>query len=122
MIFKRIAAICFAIAFLMAIVVFTGVGSDIIPRGIAKIIFLAAGAGGLVLNLLSFRYGKHDPGFNFLYWLGSIILFLGLVFIIMHWPFGYYILIAGLGTVGISFFVSPNIDGDKSDSNDLLDN
>ena len=122
MILKRIAAVAFAIAFLMAIVLFTGTGSDLVPRGIARIVFLAAGALGLVLNLLSFRYGKHDPNFNLIYWLGSIVLFIGLMFLIMRWPFGFYIVLAGMATVGISFFVSPNIDKKEEEESDLLDN
>lgn len=122
MILKRIAAICFAIAFLMAIVLFTGTGAQYIPRLSAKFIFLAAGALGLLLNLLSFRYGKHDANFNFIYWLGSIILFIGLTFMIMHWPFGMYIVMGGMSIVGVSFFIQPKILDDHSKNDDLLDN
>lgn len=122
MILKRIAAICFALAFLMAIVLFTGTGSQYISRLNAKFIFLAAGAIGLLLNLLSFRYGKHDANFNFFYWLGSIILFIGLTFMIMHWPFGMFIVIGGMATVGISFFVQPKIYNEEVKNDDLLDN
>lgn len=122
MILKRIAAICFAIAFLMAIVLFTGTGSQYIPRLTAKFVFLAAGALGLLLNLLSFRYGKHDANFNFFYWLGSIVLFIGLTFMIMHWPFGMFIVIGGMATVGISFFVHPKIYDEAAKNDELLDN
>ena len=120
MILKRIAAICFAIAFIMAIVMFTGLGSELITRSFAKVIFLIVGACGLLLNLLSFRSGKHSAGFNLIYWLGSIVLFIGLTFLIMHWPYGFYIVLAGMATVGISFFYSPNLD-EKGKSDDLLD-
>jgi len=121
MILKRIAAVCFAIAFLMAIVIFTGTGLEYISRGTAKIIFLCVGALGLLLNLFSFRYGKQNEGFNFFYWLGSIILFIGLTFQMMNWPFSFYIIIAGLLVIGISFFYNPNPDDDNSAKNDLLD-
>jgi len=121
MILKRIAAICFAIAFLMAIVMFTGVGSDMISRSLAKLIFLIVGACGLLLNLFSFRYGKHRAEFNFFYWLGSLILFTGLTFMIMHWPYGFMIVLAGMATVGISFFYNPQIDENEK-RDDLLDN
>lgn len=121
MIFKKIAAISFAIAFLMAIVMFTGIGIDIISRGIAKIIFLTCGAIGLLFNLFSFRSGKQRSGFNFFYWFGSIVLFFGLTFRIMHWPYGFYIIIAGLIIVGISFFYTPKMEDDASSNNDLLD-
>lgn len=122
MILKRIAAICFALAFLMAIVLFTGTGSQYIPRLIAKFIFLAAGASGLMLNLLSFRFGKHDISFNFFYWLGSIVLFIGLTFMILHWPYGMYLVMGGMAIVGLSFFVNPKIMNDDAKNEDLLDN
>lgn len=119
--FKRIASICFAIAFLMAIVLFAGYGRSYIGIGTARIIFLVSGAIGLVLNLLSFRFGKQDPGFNLIYWFGSIILFIGLVFMLMHWPYGIYILITGLFVVGISFFVPEGMADLNSKKDDLLD-
>ncbi|MFN5149806.1 MAG: hypothetical protein ACK46O_06915 [Flavobacteriia bacterium] len=121
MVLKRIAAICFAIAFLMAIVMFTGVGSDLISRSVAKLIFLIVGACGLLLNLFSFRLGKHRAEFNFFYWLGSLVLFTGLIFMIMHWPYGFLIVLAGMATVGVSFFYNPGIEESK-EREDLLDN
>ncbi len=121
MILKRIAAISFAIAFIMALVLFTELGNDIIPRSVAKYLFLAAGAFGLLFNLLSFRHGKSDAGFNFFYWLGSLVAFTGLAFMLFHWPYGKYILIAGMLILGVSFFYTPNIDPQKPED-DLLDN
>lgn len=119
---KRIAALCFAVAFLMAIVLFAGYGRSIIPPGIARILFLICGASGLLLNLISFRFGKQDAGFNLVYWFGSIVLFIGLVFMMMHWKYGFYILLAGLFTVGISFLI-PSGMVDKEDKNDeIIDN
>ena len=120
MILKRIAAICFALSFIMAIALFTDLGSGIISRITARSFFLIFGAAALILNLLSFRYGKHPAGFNFLYWLGSIVVFIGLTFILFHWPYGYYIILAGMGTVGLSFFYRPNLD-DVQENDDLLD-
>lgn len=120
MILKRIAAICFALSFLMAIILFTGYGTKFIPLGYAKAIFLISGAFGLLLNLFAFRIGKNSPGFNLMYWMGSIIIFIGLAFILMRWPYGYYIVILGMGVIGLSFFFKPNLDEDDQ-PNDLLD-
>jgi len=120
MILKRIAAVCFAISFLMAIVLFTRTGVEYIPLKVAKPIFLICGALGLLFNLLAFRTGKNSPGFNLMYWLGSIIIFIGLAFILMHWPYGYYIVILGMGVIGLSFFFKPNLD-EEDQPNDLLD-
>ena len=55
MLFKRIAAICFTLAFLMAIILFAGIGAQNIPRLIAEFLFL--GFGALVLNLILLSLG-----------------------------------------------------------------
>lgn len=122
MIIKRIASLCFAVAFLMAIVLFAGYGRSFISLGMARLLFLIFGASGLLLNLLSFRYSKQDAGFNLVYWFGSIILFVGLVFMIMHWPFAFYILLTGLFTVGVSFLIPSGIIDKKEKNDEILDN
>jgi hypothetical protein len=120
MMIKKFAGFCFGIAFLMAIVLFTGTGSQFISISLAKYIFMISGAIGLLLNLLSFKSGKHSPVFNFLYWSGSIILFVGLTFVLMRWPYGFYIIVTGMGVLGISFIIPESII--KEDKNtDLLD-
>ncbi len=119
--FKKFAGIAFAIAFLMAIVLFTGTGRNYISLGTAKLIFMISGAIGLFLNLLSFRSGKHNAGFNFLYWAGSIILFAGLTFLLMRWPYGYYIIVTGLVIVGVSFFIPERFITPSETDSDLLD-
>lgn len=118
---KRIGGLAFGIAFLMAVVIFGGYGVKYIPVPVARIVFLICGAIGLLFNFLSFKYGKHDPHFNFVYWLGSLILFTGLVFMILHWPYGQYILIAGMLTVGLSFFIRPDWFDPKDKNEDILD-
>lgn len=118
---KKIAGVAFGIAFLMAIVLFTGNGRSYISIPVAKMIFIIAGAIGLFLNLLSFRTGKNGSVFSFLYWAGSLIVFLGLIFLLMHWPYGYYIVIAGMAVLGISFIVPEKIIEQGKNDSDLLD-
>lgn len=118
---KKIAGIAFAVAFIMAIVLFGGIGRQYISIFHAKIIFMVAGAIGLVLNLLSFETGKHSPLFNLLYWLGSIILFIGLVFLQLRLPYGFYVVVAGLIILGLSFVLPSNLVEPKTENEDLLD-
>lgn len=118
---KKIAGIAFGVAFLMAIVLFTGNGRAYISISTAKIIFIIAGAIGLFLNLLSFQSGKNGSIFSFFYWAGSLIVFLGLIFLIMHWPYGYYIVIAGMATLGISFILPEKLISEPKNDSDLLD-
>ncbi len=118
---KKIAGIAFGIAFLMAIVLFTGNGRSYISISTAKIIFIISGAVGLFLNLLSFRSGKNGSVFSFLYWAGSLVVFLGLIFLIMRWPYGYYIVIGGMSILGISFILPEKLVSPKKNDNELLD-
>jgi len=118
---KKIAGIAFGVAFLMAIVLFTGNGRSYISISTAKIIFIISGAIGLFLNLLSFRSGKNGSVFSFFYWAGSLIVFLGLVFLLMRWPYGYYILIGGMAVLGVSFILPEKIITSQKAESDLLD-
>jgi hypothetical protein len=120
MIIKRIATVAFAIAFLMAIVLFTGYGRNYISISTARTVFLISGAIALGLNLFSFQASKHNPVFSFFYWTGAIVLFTGLVFQFMHWPYDKIIVFSGLGITGISFFLTPELVAPKENS-DLLD-
>ena len=121
MLIKRIASICFAVAILMAMVLFANVGTKYIPLPVARIIFLVAGACGLVLNLFSFQSSKGNPVFNLVFWLGSIILFTGLVFQLQHWPYHRIIVLVGLGITGVSYFLSPTLLTGEPDKSDILD-
>ncbi len=104
----------------MAIVLFTGYGREFIPIYIAKILFLIFGAIAFILNLVSFKSGKHEKTFNLFYWIGSIVLFIGLSFKILHWPFSILILLIGGRILGISFLLPNKTKKVKKDS-ELLD-
>ena len=117
---KKIAGVSFAIAFIMAIAVFGGYGREYISVSSAKTIFLIAGAIGLFLNLLSFTKSENSLIFNFLYWTGSIILFTGLVFMMLRLPFYLYIIMAGMGILGVSFIVPEKTLSAKKNK-DILD-
>lgn len=119
-IIKRIAGGFFVIAFLMAIVMYKGVGREYISLYTAKIIFLVSGALGLFLNLLTFQSGKHSPLFNFLYWTGSIVLFTGLVFLQFRLPYGFYIIVAGMVVLGVSFILPAGL-LEKKEESDVID-
>jgi len=119
---KKFAGACFGISFLMAIVLFTDFGRGIIAFKTATYIFISSGAIGLFLNLLTFQTGKHHPVYNFVYWAGSLVLFTGLVFLLMRWPYGYYIIVSGLAIIGVSFFLPTQLSEKKPKDSGLLDN
>ena len=120
-IIKSIAGAAFGVSFLMAIILFTGYGRNIIPIPTAKYIFIGAGGIGFFLNLIAFQSGKHHPVYNFVYWSGSIILFVGLVFILMIWPYAFYIVVSGLIILGVSFLLPSQLSNVKPTDPELLD-
>lgn len=121
MILKRLASFTFAVAFIMAIVLFTGYGRAYVSMANARIIFMISGAIALVLNLFSFQQSKHNPIFSFCYWTGSIVLFAGLVFQLMNWPHNRIIVFTGLAITGISFFLTPELVAPKNQDSEILD-
>lgn len=99
---KRIAAVAFIIAFTMAVVIFTGYGRNLIDIRTARIVFIVSGAVALAFNLFSFQGGKRTPLFNFIYWTGSIVTFVGLVGMQFKVQHSKYIMIGGMVILGLS--------------------
>lgn len=121
-IIKRIAGVCFAVSFAMAIVIFTGYGRQFISIMLARQLFLGSGIVAIFLNLISFQKGKHSPLYSLFFWGASIILFTGLVFRIFHWPGSMIILVAGIIAMGASFLVPSKRQEEVKEDKDLLDN
>lgn len=122
MIYKRIASICFALAFFSAIGVFTDYFSDYVSKGEAKFGVLIFGAVAFLMNLLAFRTDESSTSsYNLLFWIGTIILFVGLIAKMQNFSFSFYIIILGILTVGLSYVYNP-FNKKEDDSDDLLDN
>jgi hypothetical protein len=119
MIFKRLGSVCFAIAFLLAIVVFTSYGAKMIPREIAKIGMIIFGGIALLMNLISFRFDKSSEN-NPVYWIGSVGIFVGLILKMNHLIYNEFVLIAGIFIVGLSFFYNPFAKNNSTQKDDEL--
>lgn len=118
----RAAGISFGISFVMALVLFGDFGRSLVSVSTAKLIFIACGGIGLVLNVITFQSGKYHPLYNLFYWLGSTVVFIGLVFLLMHWPFAEWLLVAGMISVGASFFLPKHMTEKRNEDSELLDN
>lgn len=122
MLLKRFASIAFALAFITAINLFGGLGREYMSVQTARILFMVFGAIALVLNLLSFQSGKQGPIFNFLYWAGSIVAFIGLILQQFHIRYALIIVIAGMVILGASFILPYGLDKlDPKEKEDLID-
>ena len=117
---KKISSLFFALAFICALFVFTDYGYGIISKSTAKIGMIAAGAIAILLNLLAFRTEPKEES-NLFFWIGSVIVFVGLIFKIMHYPMNQLILLVGLLVTGISFFYNPFSSSTRTSDDDLLD-
>lgn len=120
-IIKRLAGLAFGIAFLMGLVIFGRVGTEYISIPTARTIFMVSGGIALFLNLISFQSSKQNTIYSLIYWIGTIVLFVGLLFFMMHWPYSKYIITIGLAISGISFFVSSDSDIQTKKDSELLD-
>ncbi len=115
---KRIASIVYAIAFGCAFLLLInrtyGFGNFI------RITFYISGAAGLIMNFIIARLDETKSEFNLLFWLGSLLLFLGLVAKTYYLPFDLYFVFGGMGLTGISYFFNP-FSKESKDESELLD-
>lgn len=121
MLFKRLGAVAFAVAFFFAIGAFTSYFVGFLPRGTARIGMLGAGALAMLFNVLAFRTNAEKESSNLLFWLSSFVLFTGLIFKMMHWSGSSIIILIGIISTGISYFYNPFSTSDRTSNEDLLD-
>jgi hypothetical protein len=119
---KKIAGLCFALSFICMALLF--VKSTIISdyRSVLKTAFLIFGALAMVFNLISYNYSnKGNTLFNFLFWVGAILIFFGIIFKMFHFPFQTLLILAGLFISAFSFIISKFYKENKKDDSDLVD-
>ncbi len=121
MYYKRIASLSFGLAFICALFLFTDIGFGIISRNVALTLFIIFGGFGLIFNIVAFSVSKNKPSYNILFWIGSVVLFLGLIGRIMHWPYTFYLICGGTLISGLSFFYNPNQEDTDMKDDDLID-
>ncbi len=118
---KQISTACYLLGMVCAILLYTH--NTFGNTQLIRIGFYAFGAAGLILSLVQFRFLPQDKleEFNLLFWIGSLVVFIGFVFQTLHLNYAMYVLILGLAITGFSFFVNP-FKKDRNDEDELLDN
>lgn len=120
-ILKTIGGLAFIVALIFALNIFARVGREYLSYQMALYLFIGFGGMGLLLNLITFQTGKYHPVYNLVYWLGSIITFVGLITMLMRWPYARNILIFGMLAIGVSFFLPKRWVDPKGSNSELLD-
>ena len=117
---KNISTICYLLGMACALLLYTnhtyGFASAI------RIGFYVFGGAGLILSLVQFRFVPEDKWeeFNLLFWIGSLVIFIGFVTKTLYSQYATPLLILGLAVTGFSFFVNP-FKRDKDEEDDILD-
>lgn len=119
---KKIAGLCFALSFMCMALLFVKFSFVSEYRSELKTAFLIFGALGMVLNLISYNNSKNgNTLFNFLFWVGAILIFFGIIFKMLHYPFHTLLIFAGLFISAFSFIISKFYKENKKDDSDLVD-
>ncbi len=92
--------------------------NSILPVSTLKTLFYIFGGLGILLNLLQVKEEGLE-NFNMLHWIGTLIVFIGLVGKTAHVSQLIYLIYGGLAVIGISYFYNPF--SKKESNSDLLD-
>lgn len=119
---KTISGICFALAFSCMLLLVFDIRIQYISRSYLILGLFGFGLVGAVLNLLNADDSPHKLTYSIVYWVGNILILIGLAFRLMHWPFATIILLIGCLVLGVSFFLPKKRTKESDDQNDLIDN
>lgn len=115
---KSISTAIYVVAFACGILLFTNRTYGYAEM--LKVIFYASGGIALLLSFINSKINAAQTEFNVLFWIGALLLFVGLILKTLH--FNYFLYVIGLGmivSIG-SYFYNPN-QQNNADNNDLLD-
>ncbi|MBU3659396.1 MAG: hypothetical protein FGM14_05990 [Flavobacteriales bacterium] len=119
---KKIAGICFALSFICMALLFVKSSFVYDYRSQLKTAFLIFGALAMVFNLISYNNTKQgNTLFNFLFWVGAILIFFGIIFKMFHYPFQNILIFCGLFLSATSIIISKFYKERKKNDSDLVD-
>lgn len=121
MILKRISGLAFALAIICVTMQLLHIGREYVSDSTLRMLMIIFGLIGILGNILDSKNSKHSITYTIVYWFSVLIILIGVVFKINHWPFSTIIMIIGLFSFGITFFIPSNKVPSKSNE-ELLDN
>lgn len=117
---KNISTACYLLGMVCAVLLYTN--NTFGFASVIRIGFYVFGGAGLLLSLIQFRFLPEDKWeeFNLLFWIGSLVVFIGFVTQLLYSRYSTPLLILGLAVTGLSFFVNP-LKRDQNEEDDILD-
>jgi predicted membrane channel-forming protein YqfA (hemolysin III family) len=117
--FSRLSFITFFISGLSIGMLYTGINPLNFSYNTLMFLFIILGMLGFLMSMLSIFFDKKNQRTNkvasFIFYIGIILVYAGLIFKFMHWPFFRPIMISGaviaLGSFFIRFRDTPKDDG-----------
>jgi predicted membrane channel-forming protein YqfA (hemolysin III family) len=117
--FSRLSFIAFFISGLSIGMLYTGINPLNFSYNTLMFLFIILGMLGFLMSMLSIFFDKKNQRSNkaasFIFYIGIILVYAGLIFKFMHWPFFRPIMISGaviaLGSFFIRFRDTPKDDG-----------
>ncbi|HLP56487.1 MAG TPA: hypothetical protein VK151_15730 [Fluviicola sp.] len=115
---KQLSNILFAFSFVCALLML--LDKTYGYRSIIQIAFLVSGAIALILGLVTARMEAYKGDFNVLFWVGSLIMFVGFLMKMYYFPYSYVFLVGGMVISAVANFYNPFQSG-KDREDELLD-
>ncbi|MES2555983.1 MAG: hypothetical protein V4604_07530 [Bacteroidota bacterium] len=116
---KQLSNLLFAFSFVCALLML--LNKTYGYRELVQIAFLVSGGIALILGLVTSRQEAYKNDFNVLFWIGSLIMYIGFLMKMYYFPNSSYILIAGMGISAIANFYNPFQSGKDREDEELLD-
>lgn len=120
-IIRRLSQVLFALAFVLIFSVFFNVSIPFLTQNQVFIGIILLGALAQVLNLINAEDSKDNTTYTIVYWIGAIVVLIGLGFKLLHWPGALILIIAGLAILLFSLLM-PKKKKKQTDDSDILDN
>lgn len=117
---KAASNLCIALAFISALLLIINKTHEY--KSLAQTIFFLFGGAGIILSMyLSFALDKNKE-FNWLFWVGTVVIFCAITFKLLHWQGYQFIILVGAGITGLSYFINPFAKKEvDEEADDLLD-
>ena len=118
--FKTVSNLCVLFAFISALLLI--INKTYGYQLAAQTVFFIFGATGIILNMYISVVLDKNKEFNWLFWVGTIVIFCAITLKLLHWQGYQIVILVGAGITGLSYFINPFAKKEiNEETDDLLD-